>query len=483
LPVLKLLHRGIRQMPRKRGKNGRLHQLSKRLYHLSKRVSQHICIRKRNKHASVVPWDQYRSPSLNSPKSTRLVKRSTSSRLHETMFVRHSANVADATATPARTSKIRATQSVTVKPKQMTVSVVSRVNYAFDQKKLESLPYNKRGVNYLVFDMLIGRLNLQENVQIKKFVQDCDILTQKRATALVSTSLLHENIASDGTELVSEATFFVSHEWDVSFVEVATILKAKAQKFRPEKPHTVYFWSDALAMKQHHPIHLDQFEELDAAIHKAGRMLLLISDWRNPTPLKRAWCLYEMLVAIECKARIELVLPARQQEDLVKELKRDYTAVARTMFRAVRTRDSDAILEADRYMIHRKIQQKLGCGTEVEHVCHRLGLNITDNDPHIVHRYESKLSWMERRCDNYYLKCSRTGVLDGKEYRWDHKQQRVFVKQLSTRGAAELLYDLKQAFKVLESKIKQELDQVLARIEVRSQGTLRTEESVILKAI
>ena len=43
--------------------------------------------------------------------------------------------------------------------------------------------------------------------------------------------------------------------------------------------------------------------------------MLILAPWKNPIPLRRSWCLWEINSTIETESKLEVVLPKSQEDD------------------------------------------------------------------------------------------------------------------------------------------------------------------------
>ena len=63
-----------------------------------------------------------------------------------------------------------------------------------------------------------------------------------------------------------------------------------------------YFWFDLYINNQHGTESVPQewwSTTFKQSIKSIGSVLLVMSPWNNPTPLTRAWCLWEIMCALD----------------------------------------------------------------------------------------------------------------------------------------------------------------------------------------
>ena len=110
---------------------------------------------------------------------------------------------------------------------------------------------------------------------------------------------------SDGRPLAAPATLFVSHAWKSAFCDIVDALEQHEAKY----PDT-YFWLDIFAIYQNRTEHKDlvwfstTFRE---DMTRIRRVLLVLSPWDDPLPLRRSWCMFEVATALSEK-KIELLI-------------------------------------------------------------------------------------------------------------------------------------------------------------------------------
>jgi hypothetical protein len=84
------------------------------------------------------------------------------------------------------------------------------------------------------------------------------------------------------------ADVFISHAWSYKFLDVIDIL---CDHFQGQDD--VVIWFDVFSNNQHHGPMMDHnwwqtiFHD---AMAKIGYMVMVLSPWEDPEPLKRAWC-------------------------------------------------------------------------------------------------------------------------------------------------------------------------------------------------
>ena len=85
---------------------------------------------------------------------------------------------------------------------------------------------------------------------------------------------------------------------------------------------TRYYWFDIYVMNQHcaDEIGGDLLSNLRRSIETPGKVLLLLDSWRDPAPLARCWCLFELYTAIQCGADITMCLGRDEEQSFTSDL-------------------------------------------------------------------------------------------------------------------------------------------------------------------
>ena len=108
----------------------------------------------------------------------------------------------------------------------------------------------------------------------------CELLLDSAATA----------------HLVGKPTLFFSHAWLYKFANVVAALRAFIDALPPDAPPQ-FIWFDCFSIDEHATQALPQewwASTFAEAIALIGHTVMLLSPWDAPTPLTRAWCLWEM---------------------------------------------------------------------------------------------------------------------------------------------------------------------------------------------
>lgn len=136
-------------------------------------------------------------------------------------------------------------------------------------------------------------------------------------------------------------------------------------EYAEEHPDVV-FWFDLFANCQHEDGQEVRPQEwwsnrFRSSIREIGTMLLILTPWNDPVPLSRAWCLWEILCAVEeANVELKIKLSTRQSEEFKQAVvSRGAQAVIETMVQ-VDAEKAEAFLQADKEMIFKCVQESPG---------------------------------------------------------------------------------------------------------------------------
>ena len=133
---------------------------------------------------------------------------------------------------------------------------------------------------------------------------------------------------------VGPATHFVSHVWGYDFRRMLeAVLELEGSEAEPD---SVFVWLDVLSVNQHKAS--DNAYDKDwwsstfkRAIGAFGRTVLVMMPWEDPAPLKRSWCLWEILSSLEGKATLDVRMHADEKERFAEALRTDFGSIQLSM--------------------------------------------------------------------------------------------------------------------------------------------------------
>lgn len=103
-------------------------------------------------------------------------------------------------------------------------------------------------------------------------------------------------------DVVKPATVFISHAWNYNFLDVVDSLY---HHFQDKSLYSsTYIWLDIFSINQHDESVKGDFnwwnQTFKGAITQIAHTLLILSPWKDPLPLRRAWCLFEIFCTSSC---------------------------------------------------------------------------------------------------------------------------------------------------------------------------------------
>ena len=198
---------------------------------------------------------------------------------------------------------------------------------------------------------------------------------------------------SDGKPMVALATVFVSHAWQYPFYDVVVDVMEQHAKDHPD----AYFWFDLFTNDQNEVASKDfdwfctTFRD---GVRNIGEVLLALSPWNDPIPVKRAWCLFEIANAIDDPDVVfSIGLPSTQTKDLVSTIVGNNECLIQALT-DIQAQKAQAKVETDRDMIFDVIRKSGGGFPHVNeqvknglrswYVEQLLGLVETSNDSQLL---------------------------------------------------------------------------------------------------
>jgi len=171
---------------------------------------------------------------------------------------------------------------------------------------------------------------------------------------------LCDQLKSAGNPGVKRANVFISHAWSCIFLEVIDALKNHFLNVANKTD--IVIWFDLFSNNQLLAPNLDfnwwatTFKE---AIHEFGYTLMILAPWKNPTPLTRAWCLYEIYCTVETNSKFEVAMSDEEETDFSNVLCSDFDAVNK-LLAIVNVSNSQCYKIEDRQRIFHAIENGVG---------------------------------------------------------------------------------------------------------------------------
>jgi len=151
-----------------------------------------------------------------------------------------------------------------------------------------------------------------------------------------------------------KVNIFVSHAWRYPFNLLVSALEEFERSNTTLKRPFSYF-VDYCAINQHSPG--ADFPNLKSCIQESQATVLVLSPWSDPIPLKRSWCIYEIMHTILSETtRLEVVLPPKE----AKKLQRSYLTSVDSVLAEIDSAKAEASVKADQEAIRTEIVDDLG---------------------------------------------------------------------------------------------------------------------------
>lgn len=181
-------------------------------------------------------------------------------------------------------------------------------------------PFPREGVRLNVFHEFIMACGGREVLKGMKTKDVCDRFVKpktQRLSASYCDLLKSQNHTGVGTAVV-----YISHSWSLAFLDVVDSLDCHYGR-----TSDIVVWFDLFCYNQHHS-GSTSFEHWSSLIKSANvvfkNTLVVLSPWQNPTPLSRAWCVYEICSAIENKCSLEIALSKSEEDSFVETIRNDF---------------------------------------------------------------------------------------------------------------------------------------------------------------
>jgi len=164
-----------------------------------------------------------------------------------------------------------------------------------------------------------------------------------------------------GNKVIGKANYFCSHAWKYKFVNVVNALEIFCEN-EGLVPEETYIWFDLFINNQHMAPNLSYkwwCENFKEAIRSFGKVVLVIEPWTDPTPIKRAWCLWEIFCTIDTGSEFHVAMCEEQHKDFKLRLVSDFENI-RTSLSKIDARRADAWDKSDRDKIFAAIENAVG---------------------------------------------------------------------------------------------------------------------------
>ena len=188
---------------------------------------------------------------------------------------------------------------------------------------------------------------------------------------------------------VGSPTHFVSYAWSYPFRMLIDIIEMHELEFPPAVGRTNYYFIDQFALNQHKFVDSNShnrrgswalndaespqrdeesaakdmqqqiLDALTAQMLKAGHVLMCLSPLQAPVPLKRAWCLFELWVALQSNIKLTMCFGSGDADKL-HAVVRGGNFDVRKLVGVIRAEAAGAMDEGDKRLILGLIEDAMG---------------------------------------------------------------------------------------------------------------------------
>lgn len=221
-------------------------------------------------------------------------------------------------------------------------------------EQITTLPFPKIGVKKAAFRAFIeacGGTKALEGLT----TSEVNVMFLMPATEAHQTSYC-DVLVSQGSLHVGEGQVFISHAWKFLFLDVVEALEYHFDE-------DIVIWFDLFSNNQHRACELPfdwWTETFKSSIEQFAHVVLVLSPWTDPIPLKRAWCLYEIYCATTTSSRFEIAMSASDRQDFQRAISNNDLEPINKMIAAIDVTQSEAFKPTDKEAIFACIAKCVG---------------------------------------------------------------------------------------------------------------------------
>ena len=165
----------------------------------------------------------------------------------------------------------------------------------------------------------------------------------------------------DTQHFVSKPTHFLSHAWVFLFLNLLLGVEDFVSGLPDGEPEP-FFWFDCFSLDQH----AQSGQGSDwwrvtflEAIGAIGHTVMMLSPWDNPTPLTRAWCLWELYCTHKSGATFSVCLGPDERKEFEEAILEDFDVVFK-VFSKISVEKAKSGSESDEKMIKEVVAKEVG---------------------------------------------------------------------------------------------------------------------------
>lgn len=220
------------------------------------------------------------------------------------------------------------------------------------------------GISLTYFPIFIRNCNGRDKLENLSTEDVCQLFV-KQWTSSYKCSLC-EFVQMTSPLLVKEANVFISHAWKYKFLDVVDSL---FHHFEGElnDNYEIIVWFDIFSVNQHISSIINPswwFDCFSSAIDKMHRTVLILAPWKDPIPLTRAWCLFEIYSTAKSKGRFEIAMSEGERSSFIAALMDgEQYETLNTFLATVNVLRSEATEPGDKEKIFQCVEESVGFDT------------------------------------------------------------------------------------------------------------------------
>ncbi|KDO29740.1 hypothetical protein SPRG_19688 [Saprolegnia parasitica CBS 223.65] len=170
----------------------------------------------------------------------------------------------------------------------------------------------------------------------------------------------HVRLHTADADYVQPSNWYISHAWLYTFTETLSSLELF---FAAKRIHDPVVWFCVFNNNQHeakdYPFSWWQstFKDSLAAI---GNVVMIMHPWKNPITLTRAWCVFEVYVAISVGASFDVALAPAQADSFFLDMTNDKIDALYEMLGSINSENARATVGTDKTNIDAVIAAEIG---------------------------------------------------------------------------------------------------------------------------
>ena len=153
----------------------------------------------------------------------------------------------------------------------------------------------------------------------------------KPMTAATKCSVC-ELLRYENNAVLAASNVFISHAWKYKFLNVVDAVRFSLTGGDLSRENDFVVWFDLFTNCQHG---LDQpppfswwCNTFKMAIEEIGHTVMVLSPWRDPVTLTRAWCLVELYATADCESRFSIAMSSEESVRFISDMETQFTYIS-----------------------------------------------------------------------------------------------------------------------------------------------------------